>query len=121
MTVILTERAEFRLRLFLQGGEQAAAEKGIRIGIQNGGCSGYQYNLAVADAPQQSDLIEQHGKLRVYIDAASAPLLDGVVLDFVDSLLESGFKFNNPNATDTCGCGQSFTAGECTPAAMPCS
>lgn len=63
----------------------------------------------------------QQGKLQIYIDAQSAPLLEGVVIDFVDGLLESGFKFSNPNATDTCGCGKSFQAGDCTPAGVPCS
>jgi iron-sulfur cluster assembly protein len=59
--------------------------------------------------------------VRIYVDSKSAPLLDGVVIDFVESLTQSGFVFSNPNATDTCGCGKSFSAGDCTPAAAPCS
>jgi iron-sulfur cluster assembly protein len=123
MTITLTEKAEFRLRSFLQGSAPASdsPERGIRVSVKDGGCSGYQYGLDIAQQPQEGDLLWQQGKVRVYVDAKSAPLLNGVVIDFVDSLLESGFKFSNPNATDTCGCGQSFQAGECTPAASPCS
>lgn len=121
MTVILTEKAEFRLRAFLQGSANPSPEKGIRVGVSDGGCSGYQYTLDIANTPQSGDLIEQQGKVNVYIDPESAPLLNGVVIDFVEGLMESGFKFTNPNATDTCGCGQSFQAGDCTPAAVPCS
>lgn len=121
MNVILTEKAEFRLRAFLQGSATLAPEKGIRVGVTDGGCSGYQYTLDVANAPQPGDLIEQQGKVRIYVDPQNAPLLEGVVIDFVEGLLESGFKFTNPNATSTCGCGQSFKAGDCTPTGVPCS
>jgi iron-sulfur cluster assembly protein len=122
MTVILTEKAEFRLRAFLQGtAADAPPEKGIRIGVNDGGCSGYQYTLDVANGPKEGDLVEQQGRVRIYVDSQSATLINGVVVDFVDGLMESGFKFSNPNATDTCGCGQSFQAGDCTPAAVPCS
>lgn len=123
MTVTLTEVAEFRLRTFLQATskEENAAQRGIRVAVEDGGCSGYQYSLNIANAPKADDLVVEQGKLRIYIDSQSAPLLEGVVIDFVDSLLESGFKFSNPNATDTCGCGKSFQAGDCTPAGVPCS
>ena len=121
MTITLTEKAEFRLRAFLQGNSNSSAEKGIRIGVSDGGCNGYEYKLDVASHPRPDDLIEQQGKVRIYIDPQSAPLLEGVVVDFLDGLMESGFKFSNPNATDTCGCGKSFQAGNCKPTATPCS
>ena len=123
MTLTLTPKAEFRLRAFLLGSapSEGSEQKGIRVSVNNGGCSGYQYALDITNQPQEDDLIQTWGKLRVYIEKKSAPLLEGVVIDYVESLLESGFKFSNPNATDTCGCGQSFTAGDCTPAATPCS
>ncbi len=116
MTLTLTEAAEFRLRTFL-----LATQLGIRVGVEDGGCNGYQYSIKVINAPQADDIVMQQGKLSIYIDAQSAPLLEGVVVDFVDGLLESGFKFSNPNATDTCGCGKSFQAGNCSPAGVPCS
>jgi iron-sulfur cluster assembly protein len=121
MTVTLTEKAEFRLRAFLQGSADASSEKGIRVGVSDGGCNGYEYTIDIANAPRPDDLIEMQGRVRLYIDPKSAPLLQGVVIDFLEGLMESGFKFSNPNATDTCGCGKSFQAGDCTPAAVPCS
>lgn len=123
MTIVLTEKAVFRLRAFLQGSAKSenSETKGIRVSVSDGGCSGYQYALDVTSAPQADDLLVEQGKVRVYIDSKSVPLLKGVVIDYVEGLIESGFKFSNPNATDTCGCGQSFQAGDCTPTAVPCS
>ena len=123
MTITLTEIAELRLRAFVRGSSRDtdSTERGIRFSVNDGGCSGYQYALDLADAPQTDDLIDDRGSLKVYIDRQSAPLLEGVVVDYVDGLIESGFKFSNPNATDTCGCGQSFQAGDCTTAGVSCS
>jgi iron-sulfur cluster assembly protein len=122
MTLTLTEKAEFRLRAFILGSapSENSAPKGIRVSVKDGGCSGYEYALDVT-TPQDDDLVTEQGKVRVYIDKKSAPLLEGVVIDYVEGLVESGFKFSNPNATDTCGCGKSFQAGDCTPTATPCS
>jgi len=123
MTITLTEVAELRLRTFLRGSskDSDSAQRGVRFSVDDGGCSGYQYALNIADKPQADDLVVEQGSLKVYVDRQSAPLLEGVVVDYVDGLIESGFKFSNPNATDTCGCGQSFQAGDCTPTATPCS
>lgn len=121
MTVTLTELAELRLRTFVRGTPNYTPERGIRLAVKDGGCNGYEYDIKVADAPGPNDQVVQSGSLRVFIDPVSAPVLNGVVVDYIDGLLESGFKFTNPNATDTCGCGKSFQAGEGTPAAIPCS
>lgn len=121
MAVTLTEKAEFRLRAFLQGSAEKTTEKGIRVGVSDGGCSGYQYTINIDNAPGENDIVSQQGRVRVFIDQASAPLLDGVVIDYVEGILESGFKFSNPNATETCGCGQSFKAGDCSPEGVSCS
>lgn len=123
MTVTLTEKAEFRLRSFLvaSASDDNTTTKGIRVSVSDGGCSGYQYGMDIVAAPKPNDLVFQQGRVPVYVDAQSAPLLKGVVIDFVEGLMDSGFKFSNPNATDTCGCGSSFQAGDCTPAAVPCS
>lgn len=120
--VTLTEKAEFRLRAFLQGSaDKETTQKGIRVGVSDGGCSGYQYTLDITTAPNADDIVVQQGKVNVYIDPNSAPLIQGVVIDYVEGIMESGFKFSNPNATDTCGCGQSFKAGDCSPEGVPCS
>ncbi|HBB34371.1 MAG TPA: iron-sulfur cluster assembly accessory protein [Cyanobacteria bacterium UBA8803] len=123
MTVTLTEKAAFRLRSFLRGssGETAPTEKGVRVAVVAGGCSGYEYALDIASKPNPEDLIFEQDKVQIYIDPQSAPLLKGVVIDFVESFTQSGFVFSNPNATDTCGCGKSFQAGDCTPEAVACS
>ncbi|MBC1238035.1 iron-sulfur cluster assembly accessory protein [Nostoc sp. 2RC] len=123
MTLSLTEAAEFRLRTFLlaSNNDENTTQRGIRVAVEDGGCSGYQYSIKIINAPQVDDIVLQQGKLRIYVNSQSAPLLEGVVVDFVDGLLESGFKFSNPNATDTCGCGKSFQAGNCSPAGVACS
>ncbi|MBD2294270.1 iron-sulfur cluster assembly accessory protein [Anabaena sphaerica FACHB-251] len=124
MTVTLTEKAEFRLRAFLRGSateESNSSTKGVRISVKDGGCSGYEYGIEITSKPQPGDIVSQQGNVLVYVDAQSAPLLEGVVMDFVEGVMDSGFKFSNPNATDTCGCGKSFKAGDCSPNGVPCS
>jgi len=123
MSVTLTEKAEFRLRGFLRGSSPNAndATKGIRVSVKDGGCNGYEYAIDITSKPQPDDLVIEQGKVLVYVDPKSAPLLEGVVIDFVEGVMESGFKFTNPNASDTCGCGKSFKAGDCTPTGIPCS
>ncbi|MEH1871828.1 HesB/IscA family protein [Nostoc sp.] len=124
MAVILSEKAEFHLRAFLKGSApdaDGATTKGVRISVKDGGCSGYEYAIDITSKPQPDDLVSQQGKVLVYVDAKSAPLLDGVIVDFVEGVMESGFKFINPNATDTCGCGKSFKTDDGTPTGVPCS
>jgi iron-sulfur cluster assembly protein len=123
MTVTLTEKAEFRLKAFLGGSTSEAnnSTKGIRISVKDGGCSGYEYGLEITSKPQPDDVLIQQGNVLIYVEAKSASLLEGIVIDFVEGVMESGFKFINPNATDTCSCGKSFKAGNCTPNGVPCS
>jgi len=121
VAVTLTELAELRLRTFVRGTPNYTPSRGIRIAVKDGGCNGYEYDIKISDSPNSDDEITESGNLRVFVDPKSAPLLNGVVVDYIDGLLESGFKFTNPNATDTCGCGKSFQAGQCTPTATPCS
>jgi iron-sulfur cluster assembly protein len=122
MSITLTEKAEFRLRAFLQGSpDKDLPSRGVRIGVSDGGCSGYQYTLDITNTPRTDDLIFRQGRVTIYVDPESAPLLNGVVVDYVEGIMESGFKFSNPNATESCGCGQSFKAGDCSPAGVPCS
>lgn len=82
----------------------------LRVGVIGGGCSGMQYTLGVDTAARPDDtVLEQHG-VRILVDAASARYLRGTVIDYVHGLHGAGFKFVNPNATRTCGCGSSFAA-----------
>lgn len=121
MTITLTELAELRLRAVVRSAPNDSPTRGIRLAVKDGGCNGYEYDIKISDAPKSDDQVVESGSLKVFIDPKSAPLLEGIVVDYIDSLLESGFKFTNPNATDTCSCGKSFQAGECSPAGVPCS
>jgi len=84
----------------------------LRVAIQGGGCSGFQYGLGFdTGAAEGDEQIEQHG-VTVVIDPHSAPYLKGATVDFLTGLAESGFKIDNPNAQASCGCGHSFTVEE---------
>jgi iron-sulfur cluster assembly accessory protein len=84
----------------------------LRVAIQGGGCSGFQYGLGFDSGPVEDDeRIEQHG-VTIVIDPYSAPYLKGATIDFLSGLEESGFKIDNPNAQASCGCGHSFTVEE---------
>ena len=123
MALTLTELAELRLRAFVQSANQVPDSpfKSVRVSVVDGGCSGYEYALDITP-PKDDDVVLEQGKLKVYLDRNSAPLLDGVVIDYIEGLTQSGFKFSNPNASETCGCGKSFkAAGDCTPVGVPCS
>ena len=81
---------------------------GVRLGVKTSGCSGMAYKLEFADAADPEDVVfESHG-LKVLVDPKSLPYIDGTELDFAKEGLNEGFKFNNPNVKDACGCGESF-------------
>jgi iron-sulfur cluster assembly accessory protein len=82
---------------------------GIRVGVVGGGCSGFQYSMDFEKEPRPDDFtIEQDG-VKLYVDPMSHMYLQGVTIDYVTGLQGAGFKFENPNAKSTCGCGSSFT------------
>jgi len=83
---------------------------GLRVGVSDGGCSGFSYKLDFDDRPKADDIVLEFSGVTVYVDGASASYLSGTVIDFVSGLHGGGFKFTNPNATATCGCGTSFSA-----------
>lgn len=82
---------------------------GIRVSVIGGGCSGYQYNLDFEKEERMGDITMNFDELSVYIDPVSAGYLRGTTVDFLSGLNGQGFKFNNPNAKRTCGCGSSFS------------
>lgn len=83
---------------------------GLRIHVQGGGCSGLQYGMKLEAASAEDDVVLAMDGITLFIDPYSAPMLEGVNVDFVESLTGSGFKFENPNASGGCACGQSFSA-----------
>jgi iron-sulfur cluster insertion protein len=89
--------------------EEGLHGQGLRLRVIGGGCAGFNYDLYFEDAPTSMDEEFEHKGVKMFIDPLSFQYLDGTEIDFVDALHGSGFKFNNPNVTSTCGCGQSFS------------
>ncbi len=103
----LTERAAAKIKE-LQADEPEGDASVLRIAVQGGGCSGFEYALGFDRGAQEGDHeVEAHG-VRVVVDPYSAPYLQGASIDFLDGLQESGFKIENPNVVSACGCGHSF-------------
>jgi iron-sulfur cluster assembly accessory protein len=109
--VSLTETAAGKIRE-LQAEEPQGEASVLRIAIQGGGCSGFEYALGFDRGAQEGDLeVEAYG-VTVVVDPFSAPHLKGATIDFLSTLQESGFKIDNPNAGSSCGCGHSFQPAE---------
>ena len=89
--------------------EGLSAEHGMRIGVVGGGCSGFQYSLNF-DTHKEGDRVTDFGGVIVYVDEISLPYIAGTTLDYVEGLHGAGFRFDNPRASRTCGCGSSFSA-----------
>lgn len=104
----LTESAQKAIDRFIKGADTPVA--GLRIAVTGGGCSGLQYAMDLVEAGQPDDLEVSCGVVTVFVESLSAPLLKGVTVDFVDGINGSGFQFQNPNAANSCGCGNSFSA-----------
>lgn len=85
---------------------------GLRLSVYPGGCSGFQYGMSLADKTEDGDTVVECGGVKVVVDADSAPLLQGVAIDYVETLQAQGFTISNPNAARGCGCGKSFETGE---------
>ncbi len=89
--------------------EENKQESGLRVFVQGGGCSGFQYGLMIEETPGETDQVFQSNGVKLYVDPISIRYLNGAEVDFVDTITGGGFTIKNPNATSTCGCGQSFT------------
>jgi iron-sulfur cluster assembly accessory protein len=106
-TVSLSENAAEKVRELIESRPNATA--GLRVGVRGGGCSGFTYFLEFAESPNSGDReIESHG-VPLFVDNKSYLYLMGTQVDYVDGLAGAGFKFTNPNARRTCGCGESFS------------
>ena len=113
MPITLTAAAADRARQFIN---QQAGSTGLRFGVRRNGCSGFAYVIDVAAAPTPHDTVVESAGIRVYIDAASLPHVDGTEIDFLRRGLNQEFVFRNPQATGECGCGESFTTRDDLPA-----
>jgi len=103
----VTESAAARVRTLIESEGKPGLK--LRLSVSGGGCSGFQYSITLDDAVNDDDKVfDEHG-ISVIVDEASLDLLNGAVVDFVEDLIGSSFQITNPNATATCGCGNSFT------------
>lgn len=119
--VTLTDAAVNTLERVLEKSGGAAA--GLRIAVADGGCAGMKYQMGLEAEAGEDDTVLTFGPVTIFVDSNSQPFLDGVVVDFVEGVEGSGFKFDNPNAASTCGCGKSFSAGpggSCSSASSGC-
>ncbi len=109
----LTDAATRKLsEVISQQSDHGASVYGLRLSVYKGGCSGYQYGMSLAEKVEQGDWVGEFDGVRVLVDADSAPLLEGVNIDYVETLQASGFTISNPNAAKGCGCGKSFETEE---------
>ena len=101
----VTARAANRILKILESEPEGSS---LRVSVEGGGCSGFQYKFAIAGAPEADDLVIERDGVTVLVDSVSAPLLAGSELDFVTELMGQSFQIRNPKATASCGCGTSF-------------
>jgi iron-sulfur cluster assembly accessory protein len=104
--VTISDRAARRIGEILNSEGNGAM---LRISVEGGGCSGFQYKFDVEHAKSEDDLVIERDSAVVLVDSASVPFLTGSEVDFVDDLIGASFRVNNPNATASCGCGTSFS------------
>ena len=104
--VTISDRAARRIGEILKGEGSGAM---LRISVEGGGCSGFQYKFDIDRARSEDDLVIERDSAVVLVDSASQPFLEGSEVDFVDDLIGASFRVNNPNATASCGCGTSFS------------
>lgn len=102
----LTEKAAEMVKKAAE--QEGLAGYGLRVGVIGGGCSGLQYLLDFVQEPSSEDFVSEHHGVQLFVDPFSAGHLAGTVIDYVDGLHGSGFKFDNPNIVKSCGCGSSF-------------
>jgi iron-sulfur cluster assembly accessory protein len=109
VTLTLTERAGQEVKKFLAEEKVSLESAGLRVGVLPGGCSGFRYSLNIEEHPAADDVVVESAGVRLFVDEFSAPYLNGTVIDYKSNFQESGFAFENPNASGGCGCGSSFT------------
>jgi iron-sulfur cluster assembly accessory protein len=105
--ILLTDTASIKVREIMS--QQNPAPTALRVAVVGGGCSGFSYHMAFDNAENPSDNVYEFEGLKVLVDQMSEMYLDGVQIDYIESIEGAGFKFNNPNVKSTCGCGSSFS------------
>ncbi len=108
--VNVTEKAVKRIRIALAKEGISPEEGGLRLGVMGGGCSGLSYSIKFDTKPRERDRIFEFDGVRVFVDPKSFLYLNGMTLDYEETLMRQGFNFINPNSTRSCGCGSSFSS-----------
>ena len=116
--ITITEKAAAKAKSILE--EKGVPEGALRVFVVGGGCSGYQYGMALAKEADEDDFVIEAEGLRLLVDPESATHLQGAEIDYVDDLMKSGFSIYNPNAVKSCACGQSFQTAQGGGQAKPC-
>ncbi len=109
--ITLTDKGAEKVQEFLSAQAAVVETAGLRVGVRGGGCSGFQYSLAFDEERDGDSVFEDQG-VRLLVDRASLPYVEGSVIDFVEGLQGAGFKVENPNVIAACGCGSSFRVAE---------
>jgi iron-sulfur cluster insertion protein len=104
--ITVTEAAATKIKELLA--EEGKTDSGLRVFVQGGGCSGFQYGLMIEESGGVGDQAFESNGIKLFVDPVSVSYLKGAEVDFVDTITGGGFTIKNPNATSTCGCGQSF-------------
>ena len=108
--VSITDKAADKARALLK--DRGVEDASLRVFVVGGGCSGYQYGMAIAQGREEDDIVIEQSGVTVLVDPESAPLMQGAEIDYVDDLMKSGFTIFNPNAVKSCACGSSFQTAE---------
>jgi len=109
-TITVTDKAAEKARDLLA--QRGAEEGALRVFVVGGGCSGYQYGMAIANEAEDGDLVIEENGVRILVDQDSARLLSGAEVDYVEDLMKAGFTIFNPNAVKSCACGSSFQTAD---------
>ena len=116
--VTVTDKAAEKAKAILT--ERGIENGALRVFVVSGGCSGYQYGMAIARSREEDDIAIEVSGITLLVDAESAPLMEGAEVDYVEDLMKSGFTIFNPNATKSCACGTSFQTADGSGQAKAC-
>jgi len=119
VNVTVTERAALKAKALLE--QRGMTQGALRVFVVGGGCSGYQYGMALAPEAEEGDIVIEREGVRVLVDPDSVKLLDGAEVDYTEDIMKSGFNIFNPNATKSCACGSSFQTADGGGVARACS
>ena len=108
--VSITDKAAEKAAALLK--DRGVEDGALRVFVVGGGCSGYQYGMAIAHGREEGDIVLEHAGVTVLVDQESAPLMQGAEIDYVDDIMKSGFTIFNPNAVKGCACGSSFQTAD---------